>query len=56
MAEDEQKVVIYVYDLTHGMAAQFSESLIGKRIEGVWHTAVVVYGKEFCTLLAWWDV
>lgn len=47
MADEEQKVVIYVYDLTHGMAAQFSEGLIGKRIEGVWHTAVVVYGKEF---------
>ena len=28
------------------------EDLIGKRVEGVRHTAVAVYDKEFCTLLA----
>lgn len=33
-----------VYDLSGGIAAQFSEVLLGKRIEGVWHTSIVVAG------------
>lgn len=36
-----------MYDLSNGMAAQFSRQLIGKHIEGVWHTGIVVYGKEY---------
>ena len=30
-----------------GMAAQLSTALLGKRVEGVWHTGLLVYGKEF---------
>ena len=40
-------VKLHVYDLSKGMAAQFSRQLIGKYIEGIWHTGIVVYGKEF---------
>lgn len=29
------------------MASQFSRQLCGRHIEGVWHTGVVVYGKEY---------
>jgi hypothetical protein len=29
------------------MAAQFSRQLIGKHIEGVWHTGIVVFSKEY---------
>jgi desumoylating isopeptidase 1 len=29
------------------MAKQFSRALIGREIEGVWHTGIVVYGKEY---------
>lgn len=40
-------VSVNLYDLSNGMAAQMSQMLIGKRIEGIWHTGVVVFGKEF---------
>ena len=41
------KVIVYQYDLTNGLARTMSRSLIGKQIEGVWHTAVNVFGKEY---------
>lgn len=40
-------VRVHVYDLSMGMAAQLSASLIGTRIEIVPHTGVVVFGREF---------
>lgn len=39
-------VQVYIYDITRGMARQLSPVMIGKQIEGVWHTGIVVYGKE----------
>ncbi|KAI9462222.1 PPPDE putative peptidase domain-containing protein [Boletus coccyginus] len=39
-------VKLYVYDLTNGMARQLSLQLTGRQIDGVWHTSVVVFGKE----------
>jgi hypothetical protein len=41
------EVKLHVYDLSNGMAAQFSRQLIGKYIEGVWHTGIVVFNKEY---------
>jgi hypothetical protein len=29
------------------MAKQFSRQLVGRQIDGVWHTGIVVYGKEY---------
>ncbi|KAK8845473.1 hypothetical protein IAR55_006186 [Kwoniella newhampshirensis] len=40
------KVQLYVYDLSHGMAKSMSLMLTGKQIDGIWHTAVVAYGRE----------
>lgn len=40
-------VQLHIYDLTSGMAAMMSQLLLGRHIEGVWHTAIVVYGREF---------
>lgn len=40
-------VQLYVYDMTNGVAAVMSQMLLGQQIEGIWHTAVVVYGREF---------
>ncbi|CAL8470503.1 g10045 [Coccomyxa elongata] len=45
--EEGQKVLLYVYDLSQGFAAQVSQSLLGKHIAGIWHTAIVVGGYEF---------
>lgn len=42
-----QTVVLYRYDLTNGMARQFSQQMLGRFVEAIWHTSIVVYGWEF---------
>lgn len=46
-AVDTHPVQLYVYDLSQGLAAAISQMLIGKQIDGVWHTAIVVYNREY---------
>jgi len=41
------KVQVYIYDLTQGMARSLGPALLGRPLDGVWHTAIVVYGKEY---------
>jgi len=43
----ENPVVLNVYDLSNGLARTMSQRLIGTHLEGIWHTGIVVYGKEF---------
>ncbi|XP_038048270.1 uncharacterized protein LOC119722295 [Patiria miniata] len=45
--EQTHAVKLYVYDLTKGLAAQMSMPLLGKHLDGVWHTSVVVFGREY---------
>lgn len=40
-------VKLYVYDISKGFARQLSPILLGKAINGIWHTAVVCYDREF---------
>ncbi|KAG6540796.1 hypothetical protein Mapa_017820 [Marchantia paleacea] len=47
MSQEGEKVVLNVYDLSQGLARQLSSSLLGKVIDGIWHTGVVVYGFEY---------
>ncbi|KGN58360.1 desumoylating isopeptidase 1 [Cucumis sativus] len=48
MAEEEShRVVLNLYDLSCGLARQFSTALLGKAIEGIWHTGIVVYDNEY---------
>lgn len=49
MAESTQswKVSLNVYDLSGGLAKQMSQAIVGKQIDGIWHTGIVVYNKEF---------
>lgn len=44
---DGFKVMVYQYDISQGLARTMSQTFLGKQIEGVWHTAVCVYGKEY---------
>ncbi|KAG9019874.1 hypothetical protein FRB90_000004 [Tulasnella sp. 427] len=39
-------IKLYVYDLSNGMARNMSFQLTGKQIDGIWHTSVVVFGRE----------
>ena len=41
------EVVLHYYDLSQGIAAQMSQQLVGKYFEGIWHTGIVVYNKEY---------
>lgn len=43
---DSYPVKLYVYDLSRGMARQLSASMLGRHIDGIWHTGIVVHGKE----------
>lgn len=47
MAEQGTSVELYIYDLTNGLASLLSPSILGRQIEGVWHTGVVAYDREF---------
>lgn len=44
--EPSYKVKVYVYDLSHGLAAMYSPMILGTTIEAIYHTSVVVYEKE----------
>ena len=43
----EDKVKLHVYDLSGGLAQIGSKKYIGKQFDGIWHTGIVVYGKEY---------
>ncbi len=40
-------VLVAVYDLSNGMATQFSQGLLGKQIDGIWHTGLICFGREY---------
>ena len=41
------QVSLNAYDLSGGMAAKHSRALVGSEVPGIWHTSIVIYGKEF---------
>ena len=41
------KVQLHLYDLSQGMARAMSAQLLGKQIEGVWHTGIIAFGEEW---------
>ncbi|XP_066520625.1 desumoylating isopeptidase 1b isoform X2 [Hoplias malabaricus] len=40
-------VKLYIYDMSKGLARQLSPMMLGKQLEGIWHTSIVVHGAEF---------
>ncbi|TPX30783.1 hypothetical protein SeMB42_g07865 [Synchytrium endobioticum] len=42
-----EEVKLYVYDLSMGMARQMSVLLTGQFFDAIYHTSVVVYGREY---------
>ncbi|XP_046660890.1 uncharacterized protein LOC124354464 isoform X6 [Homalodisca vitripennis] len=47
MSEEGVPVLLYIYDLSKGLADQISTYILGTHIEGVWHTSIVVFGQEY---------
>ena len=43
----KSEVRLNVYDLSDGWARRVSPMLLGRQIDGLWHTGIVVYGKEY---------
>ena len=43
----EQEVWLYQYDLTNGIGPKICKFMTGIEIEGVWHTSLVVFGREY---------
>ncbi|CAB1119021.1 unnamed protein product [Ectocarpus sp. CCAP 1310/34] len=41
------RVQLALYDLSRGMAKAMSMAILGKQIDGIWHTGIIVYGKEY---------
>jgi len=41
------EVIYFMYDLSGGMAKGLSRLILGKEIEGIYHTSVYVYGIEY---------
>ena len=47
MEQGASQVYLYVYDLTQGMAKSLSPMLIGRTIEGIWHSGIVAFNNEY---------
>ena len=43
-------VTCNLYDLSQGMAKSMSRMIIGKQVDGIWHTGIVVYGRVWLNL------
>jgi len=41
------EIQLYKYDLTNGVAASIAPMLFGADFNGLWHTSIVVYGREY---------
>ena len=42
-----EKVVLALYDITQGMAKQMSMMFIGQQVDAIYHSSLIVYGKEY---------
>jgi hypothetical protein len=40
-------VQLYVYDLSQGLARQFSQQFLGTQIDAIYHTSIVLDGIEY---------
>eukprot|EP00438_Fugacium_kawagutii_P023384 Skav217041 [mRNA] locus=scaffold3292:43397:52361:+ [translate_table: standard] len=47
LGRQEWPVHLHLYDLSRGLASMLGPMLLSKDLEGVWHTGIVVYGKEY---------
>lgn len=40
-------VQLYRYDISGGMARNLGQAFLGRHVEAIWHTGIVVFGKEY---------
>lgn len=46
-SEHGVEVFLRIYDLSNGMAKALSQQMIGIQVDGVWHTSIEAYGREY---------
>jgi len=42
-----ERVTLLVYDISMGMAKTMGQMIIGQYVEALYHTAIVVFGREY---------
>ena len=42
-----EEVFLRIYDISNGAAKMFSRQLLGFEVDGVWHTAIEMFGNEY---------
>ena len=47
MEPQKFKVHLYLYDISNGMARQFSPFMVGKLVEAIYHSSIVCFGTEY---------
>lgn len=53
---NKNKVSIYIYDLSEGTFKNVSRVILKKKIEAIYHTSIVVFGKEYLySSKIYWD-
>lgn len=45
--KNEAEVFLHMYDISYGMASLMSESLLGYKLDAIWHTSIEVFNKEY---------
>lgn len=43
----KSEVTLHLYDISHGAAQKVSPWLVSKQLEGLWHSGICVFGKEY---------
>lgn len=42
-----EKVTLALYDITQGMAKNMSMMFLGKQVDAIYHSSLIVYGREY---------
>jgi len=42
-----EQVDLYYYDLSNNFAKYFAPSLLQRQVDGIWHTGIIAFGKEW---------
>lgn len=43
----KQEVTLHLYDISNGLANKISPYMVSKQLEGLWHSGLCVFGKEY---------
>mmetsp|Transcript_66115 Transcript_66115/g.158169 ORF Transcript_66115/g.158169 Transcript_66115/m.158169 type:complete len:589 (-) Transcript_66115:89-1855(-) len=47
LGRQKHKVTLHIYDISNGLSEALSPWLVGQKLEGIWHSGICVFGKEY---------